>query len=180
MRICVFCSSSKNLPQVYVDAAYNLGREMALRGHELVFGGFDLGTMGDVARGCAEAGGRVWGVVTEGLMAQGRPVFPCTEVICEPDLARRKMKMNDLSDAFITLPGGLGTFDEYFDIMAQLKAGERKGHVMLLNVEGYFEPLVAMLDKATATGLNATDWRSYGDVFPTAAEVLDYLEKCAQ
>lgn len=180
MRVCVFCSSSTGLPEAYTSAAHELGRALASRGHELVFGGFDTGTMGDVARGCAEAGGRVCGIIDDGLRIAGAAVFPCDQLIVEPDLAHRKARMAQVADAFVTLPGGLGTFDEYFSMMAQAKVGEVTARIVLLNVCGYFDPLVAMLDRSTQTGLNSTDWRDYGDVFVTADEALDYLEAHAR
>ncbi len=87
MRICVFGSSSRDLDALYIDAAYELGRTLAEHGHGLVFGGYDVGLMGAVAYGVGDAGGSVIGVVTEGLNKKGRPVYPCTELICESDLA---------------------------------------------------------------------------------------------
>lgn len=151
MRICAFGSSSRDLDALYIDAAYELGRTLAEHGHGLVFGGYDVGLMGAVAHGVGDAGGSVIGVVTEGLNKKGRPVYPCTELICESDLATRKTRMTSLADAFVTLPGGLGTFDEFFDIVSQVKAGELDAKSAILNVGGYFDPLVEMLDRATAT-----------------------------
>ncbi len=177
MRFCVFGSSSLHLESVYLDAAYELGRTLATRGHELVFGGYDQGMMGAVAKGVADAGGAVTGVVTEGLNARGRDIFPCTEVICTADLSERKTRMVALSDAFITMPGGLGTFDELFDVLSQVKAGELEGKSAILNVGGYFDPLVEMLDRATATGLNSTDWRATCGVFDAADELVAWLEE---
>lgn len=176
MRLCVFGSSSLNLDAVYLDAAYEVGRVLARRGHELVFGGYDMGMMGAVAKGAADAGGTVTGVVTEGLNGRGRDIFPCTEVICMPDLAQRKTRMIELSDAFITLPGGLGTFDEFFVVLSQVKVGELEGKSAILNVGGYFDPLIEMLDRATATGLNATDWRESCGVFDAPEELVSWLE----
>ncbi len=176
MRLCVFGSSSLNLDAVYLDAAYEMGRVLARHGHELVFGGYDMGMMGAVAKGAADAGGTIIGVVTEGLNGRGRDIFPCTEVICMPDLAQRKTRMIELSDAFITMPGGLGTFDEFFVVLSQVKAGELEGKSALLNVGGYFDPMIEMLDRATQTGLNATDWRASCGVFDTAEELVAWLE----
>ncbi len=177
MRFCVFGSSSLHLESVYLDAAYELGRTLATRGHELVFGGYDQGMMGAVAKGMADAGGAVTGVVTEGLNARGRDIFPCTEVICTADLAERKTRMVSLSDAFITMPGGLGTFDELFDVLSQVKTGELEGKSAILNVGGYFDPLVEMLDRATTTGLNSTDWRATCGVFDAAGDLVAWLEE---
>ena len=137
MRICAFGASSRDLDALYIDAAYELGRTLAEHGHGLVFGGYDVGLMGAVAHGVGDAGGSVIGVVTEGLNKKGRPVYPCTELICEYDLATRKTRMTSLADAFVTLPGGLGTFDEFFDIVSQVKAGELDAKSAILNVGGY-------------------------------------------
>lgn len=137
MRICAFGSSSRDLDALYIDAAYELGRTLAEHGHGLVFGGYDVGLMGAVAHGVGDTGGSVIGVVTEGLNKKGRPVYPCTELICESDLATRKTRMTSLADAFVTLPGGLGTFDEFFDIVSQVKAGELDAKSAILNVGGF-------------------------------------------
>ena len=176
MRVCVFGSSSLNLDAVYVDAAYELGRTLAKRGHGLVFGGYDVGLMGAVAHGVGDAGGSVIGVVTEGLTKKGRPVYPCTELICESDLATRKERMIGMADAFVTMPGGLGTFDEFFVVLSQVKAGELDAKSAILNVGGYFDPLVEMLDRATATGLNSTDWRRDCNVFDAPEPLAAWLE----
>ena len=103
-------------------------------------------------------------------------MYPCTDLICESDLATRKTRMTSLADAFVTLPGGLGTFDEFFDIVSQVKAGELDAKSAILNVGGYFDPLVEMLDRATATGLNSTDWRSNCDVFDSPEPLAAWLE----
>ena len=84
--------------------------------------------------------------------------------------------MTSLADAFVTLPGGLGTFDEFFDIVSQVKAGELDAKSAILNVGGYFDPLVEMLDRATATGLNSTDWRSNCGVFDAPEPLAAWLE----
>ncbi len=85
--------------------------------------------------------------------------------------------MVSLSDAFITMPGGLGTFDELFDVLSQVKTGELEGKSAILNVGGYFDPLVEMLDRATATGLNSTDWRATCGVFDAAGDLVAWLEE---
>ena len=126
MKICVFCSSSDNLDAKYVDAAKALGETIAARGHELVFGGYDKGLMGDVANAAVAAGGRVFGVTTTGLTAKGRAIVEGIENVEEPDLSTRIKHMVSMSDAFVTLPGGLGTFEEFFSVMSQIKAGELK------------------------------------------------------
>ena len=172
----MFGSSSLNLDAVYVDAAFELGRTLAKHGHGMVFGGYDVGLMGAVAHGVAAEGGSVIGVVTEGLNQKGRDIFPCEELICESDLAARKTRMIELADAFVTMPGGLGTFDEFFVVMSQVKAGELDAKSAILNVGGYFDPMVEMLDRACETGLNSSDWRRDCEVFNASEPLVEWLE----
>ena len=156
-----------------------LGETIAARGHELVFGGYDKGLMGDVAGNAAvAAGGRVFGVTTTGLTAKGRAIVEDIENVEEPDLSTRIKHMVSMSDAFATLPGGLGTFEEFFSVMSQIKAGELKATCALLDVDGYFKPLVEMLDLSCETGLNSCDWRAFCDVFTTPSnDIINWLEK---
>ena len=176
MNICVFCSSSSNLDPMYPEAADALGREIARRGHTLVFGGYDMGLMGAVARAAVEEGGRVLGVTTEGLSAKGRAAVEGIAEECTADLSARKERMVELSDAFVSLPGGLGTFDEFFSVISRAKAGEIEAKSALFDVGDFFAPLAELLDDATARGLNSTDWRAHCGLFGNAQELLDWIE----
>ena len=177
MNICVFCSSASNLDSCYVHAAQELGKALTKRGHTLVFGGYDMGLMGDVAKSVIAAGGKAIGVTTEGLSAKGRAIVPGIEELPTENLSKRKGTMVSLADAFITLPGGIGTLDEFFSVISQAKVGEISGKSALYNVAGYFDPLVQMLDDSCAKGLNSTDWHEYGNAFDDCEELLDWLEK---
>ena len=177
MNICVFGSSSAGLDAKYLEAVEAMGRAFGERGHGLVFGGYDMGLMGAAARGFNAGGGRVFGVVTDGLSAKGdRVVFPCDEVVSMPDLAARKQLMMERADAFVTVPGGIGTMDELFDVLSQAKAGESTKPCAILDVDCFYTPLVQMLDEACAKGLNNTNWRAYCEVFTDAAALVAYLE----
>ncbi len=176
MKICVFCSSSANLNAKYIQAAEHLGRTIAERGHELVFGGYDQGLMGATAKAAVSAGGRVRGVTTAGLTATGRTIVDGIESVEEPDLSTRIKHMVRMSDAFVTLPGGLGTFEEFFSVMSQIKAGELEATCALLDVDSYFKPLVEMLDLSCEAGLNSCDWRAFCDVFDNADALVDWFE----
>ena len=156
MNICVFCSSSNQIDRCYIAAAQELGRTIAECGHTLVFGGYDMGLMGETAKATVSAGGKVIGVTTTGLSAKGRSV--------------------SLSDAFITMPGGIGTLDEFFSVISQAKVGEIRGKSALFNVEGYFDPLVQMLGDSCEKGLNSTDWHEYGSAFSDCEALLKWLE----
>ncbi|MFR5000252.1 MAG: TIGR00730 family Rossman fold protein [Slackia sp.] len=176
MNICVFCSSSNNLDDIYLNAAASLGRAIARRGHTLVFGGYDMGLMGAVARAAVEAGGRVRGITTEGLSAKGRAVVAGIEEERTADLSARKERMVELSDAFVTLPGGLGTFDEFFSVISRVKAGELSAPSALLDVDGFFKPLATLLDDACARGLNSSDWRASCEIFDDAEALVSWIE----
>lgn len=176
MNICVFCSSSSDLDSIYLDAATALGRAIARHGHTLVFGGYDMGLMGAAARAAVEADGHVIGITTEGLSAKGRAVVAGIEEECMADLSARKERMVELSDAFVTLPGGLGTFDEFFSVISRVKAGELDAASALLDVGDFFKPLAALLDDACARGLNSTDWRATCEIFNNAETLVSWIE----
>lgn len=176
MNICLFCSSSHNLDAVYVEAAESFGRAVAQRGHTLVFGGYELGLMGAAANAAVAAGGRVIGVTTAGLSDGTRTVVQGIEELQAPNLSVRKDKMVELSDAFVTLPGGIGTLDEFFSVIARVKAHEIEAKSALFNVAGFYNPLVQMLDEACEKGLNSSQWREIGNAFESADELLDWLE----
>ncbi len=176
MNICVFCSSASDVDECYVRAAHQLGTVLAHRGHTLVFGGYDMGLMGVIAKSMLAAGGTVIGVTTRGLSRKNREIVPGIHVVEAEDLAERKDRMVHLSDAFITLPGGLGTLDEFFSVISRVKAGEIAGKSALLNVDRYFDPLIQMLDDACAKGLNRGDWRQIGGAFKEPGTLVDWLE----
>ncbi len=142
----------------------------------MVFGGYDMGLMGTTAKAAVKAGGKVIGVTTEGLSRKDREIVRGITVVETADLAHRKNDMTRLSDAFVTLPGGLGTLDEFFSVISRVKAGEITGKSALLNVEGYFDPLIQMLDDSCRKGLNRGDWRKIGNAFYDVDELLDWLE----
>ncbi len=176
MNICVFCSSASEIDERYIQAAHDLGTVLAQRGHTLVFGGYDMGLMGVTAKSVLAAGGNAIGITTQGLSRKNRELVPGIHVIEVEDLAERKNHMVRLSDAFATLPGGLGTLDEFFNVISRVKAGEINGKSALLNVEGYFNPLIQMLDDTCAKGLNQGDWRQIGSAFDDPAALVDWFE----
>ena len=177
MNICVFCSSSGNLERCFVQAADELGATLAQRGHTLVFGGYDMGLMGAVANATIKAGGQAIGITTEGLTAKGRRIVPGIIEKQVENLSERKTTMVSLSDAFITLPGGIGTLDEFFSVISQAKVGEIEGKSALLNVEEYFNPLIQMLNESCSKGLNSTDWHEYGNAFSDCKTLFEWLEE---
>lgn len=142
VNICVFCGSGSSIGEPYSSAACSFGQTMAARGHALVFGGYDTGLMGVVARAVHDAGGRVVGVVPSGLDAfRGRPAFPCDDLIDAADLSERKAFMSQRADAFAALPGSYGTLDELYSELANQKIATEKKLVGVLNVGGFYDTL---------------------------------------
>jgi len=151
-RIAVYCGSSNAIADGYRTAARELGRTLADRGIGLVYGGGDVGLMGEVAQGALERGGEVIGVITEKLMALEVGRMDLTELRVVKGMHARKLAMSELSDAFVALPGGYGTLDEVFEAVTWTQLNIHHKPVALLDVDGYFEHLTAFLDRAHEDG----------------------------
>lgn len=152
MNICVFCSANDVAPQ-YVAAAEKLGRWLGREGHTLVYGGANLGLMETVARAAHEAGATVVGVVPAILEKTGRASDHIdVRVLCD-SLDDRKAIMVERSDLFVALPGGVGTLDEIFTVVAAASIGYHHKRVVLLNIDGFWDSLLAMLDDLQSKGV---------------------------
>ena len=152
MNICVFCSANDVAPQ-YVAAAEKLGRWLGREGHTLVYGGANLGLMEAVARAAHEAGATVVGVVPAILEKTGRASDHIdVRVLCD-SLDDRKAIMVERSDLFVALPGGVGTLDEIFTVVAAASIGYHHKRVVLLNIDGFWDSLLAMLDDLQSKGV---------------------------
>ena len=173
--ICVFCGSSSGLRPAYRKAAGDLGRALAERKIALVYGGARDGTMGAVADAALAAGGRVTGVIPAQLAHHEVPHEGLTRLCIVDSMHERKALMNELSDAFVTLPGGFGTLDETFEALTWSQLGIHAKPIGLLNVEGYFDPLLTFLDHAAHEGLLRQSDRSALLVAETVVELLNRL-----
>ena len=156
-RLCVFCGSNAGHDPAYRAAAEALGRLLAVRGIGLVYGGGNIGLMGAVADACLAAGGEAIGVIPEALMGKevdGRAVDHRTLTRMEvvDSMHTRKARMAELADGFIALPGGFGTFEEFCEILTWAQLGFHVKPMGLLNVNGFYDPLLAMFDRAVADG----------------------------
>lgn len=151
-QVCVYCGSSSAVRPVFRQSARAFGALLAIRGIGVVYGGGNVGLMGEVATGALEAGGRVIGVIPEKLRALELGRLDLTELHVVPDMHSRKKRMADLSDAFVALPGGYGTLEEVFEAITWTQLSYHEKPVGLLNVDGYYDALVAFLARATAEG----------------------------
>lgn len=151
-RLCVFCGAAAGNGSVYVEVARAVGRLLFERGIELVYGGGNIGLMGAVATACLDAGGRVIGVMPQMLVDREVAHTGLTELRVVGSMHERKLLMADLSDAFLTLPGGFGTWEEFFEILTWSQLGISRKPCALLNVNGYYDPLLTMADRAVTAG----------------------------
>lgn len=177
MRICVFGASSRELRQEYYAAAFELGAEMARRGHELVFGGGTSGLMGAAARGMASAGTKgIIGVAPRFFDEPGILYEGCTQMIFTETMSERKKTMEDMSEAFITLPGGIGTFEEFFEALTLKQLGRHAKAMAVLNTLGYYDAMEAMLTKAVDERFFPEDGHALYAIFDEPSALLDYVE----
>lgn len=145
MNICIYGSASDDISKKFIDTTELLGKTLAKRGHSLVFGGGAQGLMGAAARGFYSENAKITGVVPKFFNVDGI-LFEHCEMIRTDTMRQRKQQMDDLADAFITTPGGIGTFEEFFEIITLKQLGQSKKPLVLFNIDGYFDPLRAMLE----------------------------------
>jgi uncharacterized protein (TIGR00730 family) len=150
--ICVFCASSERIPKRYVDLAADVGTELARRGHTLVSGGGSVSCMGAVARAARAGGAHTVGVIPEGLLQWEVADEGADELVVTPDMRARKGEMDRRADAFLTLPGGIGTLEELLEIWTGRVLGMHDKPVVVLDPDGVFAPLRQQVDDLIATG----------------------------
>lgn len=151
-RICVFCGSREGARPEYRTSAAALGRALASRGLGLVYGGGAIGLMGVVADAALGAGGKVYGVIPKGLAAKEIAHHGLTELHVVKSMHERKATMEHLSQAFIALPGGFGTFEELLEIVTWIQLGLHRKPAGLLNVAGYYDPMLEQIRRAVDEG----------------------------
>ncbi|MDX1583279.1 MAG: TIGR00730 family Rossman fold protein [Thermoanaerobaculia bacterium] len=150
-KVCVFCGSKNGANPAFSDAARHFGERLAYRGHTLVYGGGNLGLMGTVADAVLSGGGEVIGVIPAALEEREHAHTGLTELHVVDSMHERKAMMADLSDAFVALPGGLGTLEELFEVWTWGQLGLHGKPVGLLNVEGFWDLLIGMIEYMCAS-----------------------------
>jgi hypothetical protein len=143
--IAVFCGSSPSNDDIIFRAAYGVGKSLATHNIDVVFGGSKLGLMGQVAQGALDTGGKVIGIIPEFLRTKEVVHAHLTELVITESMQERKLKMHELSNGIITLPGGFGTFEELFEMLTWAQLGLHKKPIGLLNTNGYYNDLIVML-----------------------------------
>ena len=159
-RVCVFCGSSPGARPAYLEAAREVGTLLARRGIELVYGGGRIGLMGATADAALSAGGSVIGIIPLSLAQKEVAHQGLTELRIVRSMHERKAQMSDLSDCFLALPGGFGTLEEFFEVLTWAQIGIHGKPCGLLNVSGYYDPLLAFADQTVAERFVRPDHRA--------------------
>jgi len=175
MNICIYGASSRKLAKEYYDAAEALGALMAKQGHTLVFGGGQEGIMGAVARGAYAHGGKIIGIAPRFFDEPGILFEQCTEFIYTDTMRERKALMEEHSEAFIVLPGGIGTYEEFFEMLTLKQLGRHNKPMVMLNTRNYYGPMSAMLQNTVDEGFMSADCMALFGVCDTPEEALDYV-----
>ncbi len=174
-RIAVFCGSGWGALPIYAQTAASVGRLLGERGIGLVYGGGHVGLMGAVADACLSVGGTVIGVIPQALAARELAHRGLTELRVVGSMHERKLMMADLADAFVALPGGFGTWDELFEALTWSQLGIHAKICGLLNVSGYYDAMIAMVERAVADGFIRGEHRHWLMADTAAVSLLDRL-----
>ena len=178
-RLAVYCGSAAGAQPVFADATRATAAAMVGRGVDLVYGGGRLGLMGLIADSVLNLGGQVFGVIPQALVDIEVAHPRLTELHTVANMHERKAKMTDLADAFLALPGGIGTLDELFEAWSWNALGYHKKPFCLLNVEGYWDGMITFIDHATESGFLSAQRRKQLLVAATPDEALDLLDEAA-
>lgn len=149
MNVCMYGASSNNIPEVYLEKANEFGKKLAEFGHVLVYGGGNSGVMGAAAKGVLEKSGTVIGIAPHFFKERKQLLDRCTYFFYTETMRERKQMMEDKSDAFVMMPGGIGTFEEFFEILTLKQLSRHNKPIIVVNINGYFQPLLDLLKKAT-------------------------------
>ncbi len=176
MRICIFGAASNDIDHVYVDGVYQLACTLAGRGHSLMFGGGMNGLMGASARGFTDGGGHIIGVAPRFFDQPGVLYGQCDEFVFTDSMRDRKKYMEDNSDAFIVVPGGIGTYEEFFEVLTLKSLGRHGKPIVLYNINGFYDNLVRLIEEGDEKGFISTVVHSLYECTDDPDEVIRYIE----
>ncbi|MBQ8526469.1 MAG: TIGR00730 family Rossman fold protein [Clostridia bacterium] len=176
MNICVYGASSDSIDKIYHDTAYSLGAAIAKNGHTLVYGGGGNGVMGAAARGASDNNGSIIGVAPTFFTVDGVLYDKCTEFVYTETMRERKQILEDRSDAFIVAPGGIGTFDEFFEILTLKQLERHNKPIAIYNVNGYYDHMLRMLELTAENNFMKPKSLELFRCFTVDTKMLDYIE----
>lgn len=175
-KICVYSASSKDVDSIYLDAAFALGEALARTGRTGIYGAGRQGLMGQFADGLLHAGGKVTGIIPDFMVERGWNHKGLTELIVTPTIHERKALMAKMADAVVALPGGCGTLEELLEIITWKQLGLFTKPIIIFNVNGYYNNLIAMLDTAVKGSFMKASHSALWSVANTLSEVLSLLD----
>ena len=177
LTICMYGAASDNIDSIYITETEKLGEEIAQRQHRLIYGGGASGLMGACARGAARMGGTIIGVVPR-FMNEMEPINSnCTEIIHTETMGERKQIMEDNGDAFIIAPGGVGTLDEFFQILTLAELKRKTAPIILFNINGFYNDLISFINVGIEKGFIRSHVRELFHVCDTAPGILNLIEQ---
>lgn len=182
MKICIFGAASYSIDIQYVKEVEKLGKMLAMNGHELVFGAGGNGLMGAAARGFTQGNGKIYGVIPSFFRNEVIEAIydKCDQLFFTETMAERKAKMEDLADAFIIVPGGIGTFEEFFEVLTLKQLARHTKPIVIYNINGYYDKLQEFIDFAIEQQfINAKCKTIYG-IESNPEKVLEYIERDKQ
>ncbi|MCH5351092.1 MAG: TIGR00730 family Rossman fold protein [Clostridiales bacterium] len=181
MKVCIFGAASEHIDDVYKTETEKLGYELAKLKHELVFGAGASGVMGSTARGFTRGGGRITGVIPDFFRDEGiEPIYPkCDEIIYTPTMAERKRTMEDLADAFIIAPGGVGTFEEFFEVITLKQLGRHNKPVIIFDINEYYVDLEKFMQLSYERKFISFEINALYDVTRTVESTVELIQKYA-
>lgn len=176
MRICMYGASSNKIDESFMRETEILGEKLAANGHSLVFGGGTNGLMGAAARGFYKMGGKIVGIAPSFFNVDGVLFEKCDEFIYPHTMRQRKAIMEENSDAFIVTPGGIGTFDEFFEILTLKQLGRHAKPIAIFNINGYFDNLLKVFDSAIDLDFMDNRVKALCPAFKDPDQLIAYLE----
>lgn len=182
MKICVFGAASYEIDEKYIKAVEELGKLMVKRGHELVFGAGGNGLMGAAARGVSNQNGKIYGIIPSFFRDETiEAIFDkCDQLIFTETMAQRKAKMEDLADAFVIVPGGIGTFEEFFQVLTLKQLGRHTKPIAIFDIDGYYKKLEEFLDFSINQKFIKDNVKQLYGYETDPIKVLEYVENDKQ
>ena len=176
MKICIYGASSNEINKEYIEKTYLLGEKLSEHGHTLIFGGGAQGLMGAAARGMTSKNGEIIGVAPSFFNVDGILYDKCTDFIYTETMRERKFVMENTSDAFIVAPGGIGTFEEFFEVLTLKQLGRHNKPIVLFNINGYFDSIINLIENAISERFMKESCRDLLKSFSDINEMLRYIE----
>ncbi len=176
MKICIYGASSNIIDDKYISGGEDLGERLAKRGHGIVYGGGAEGMMGAVARGVTKGNGEIIGIAPSFFKVDGVLYDKCTKFLYTDTMRQRKEMMENLSDAFLVTPGGIGTYDEFFEILTLRQLCKHLKPIAIFDINGYFKPLISLLENTISEKFMPQTNRSLYFYSDNPDEIINYLE----